>query len=786
MNKTTKPKIEDIYPLSDLQKGLLMHHLYQKVDQGRIRTQCILKGYLKVDLFKQAWAMTVARHQSLRSSIHWEKIEKPIQVVRPAAQIEWLSTPSEEKLPLDQAPQGRWSLEKLDAQTHKFCWDSHHILLDGWSSGIILGDVFAYYDALTKGETFVLDTIPTYRSYLNWRKNQDDVIAETYWSDRLSQVEPLLLPEEKMTSAVEYVDRTFQIGAEDLDRLKKYAQSTKVTLNTIIQICWATILSRLTDREGVVFGTTVSGRPAEIPNLDQLAGLFSQLLPVYVPCPDKGFGLIDFLKHAQLMLQRDQVHGYLGSEQILQAAKTSAGKLFNSLLIVQNYPWQTLEGGGVRVSDYQGDMTTTFPLTVTAIPGEELSIHIRYQAGAMAVESIDWIGESICLLLIELPNLGDASYQQFRQLIDEPKFSYLEALSLVKGIKEEEYTIPNSPTELELVKMWEALLDYSPISPLDDFFELGGTSLLAVRLFAKIRNKFDKNLPPITLLEHRNIRRIARIINEEEGVKWETVVPLKASGSKTPVFCFHAGRGHVFFYHPLATALKDRPVFAIQPKHLDGTTEAEETIESMALAYLFEIQKVQENGPYIFLAYCYSTAIVMELARILIERGDQAPKILIVDSGPTKAELDKAINYSTRPKPIRWYLSSLRKGKVNRAIDEALKHLAPRFLLSERQIFEMDRQKIRDQILPAYNRYIWPLLDIEIALFISRARTSDHSAMERLENWELLAKKGVEKYIVDGKHRELFESGTVEYLSEAIDNYIARSEKEYELLDHHG
>ncbi|MEO0628635.1 MAG: condensation domain-containing protein, partial [Bacteroidota bacterium] len=402
MTKTAKAKIEDIYPLSDLQQGLLMHHLYQENDQGRIRTECILKGPLQVAFFQQAWDMAVDRHQSLRSSVHWEKVEKPVQVVRPAAQIEWLEAPSENSLSLDQAPQGRWSLEKIDDQTHRFCWDSHHILLDGWSSGVILRDVFDLYDGLVKGEGSSLLAIPTYRNFLNWRKQQDDSTAEAYWSARLSQVEPLLLPELPITSHIEYLDKDFTLSPEELDHLKEFAKRSKVTLNSVIQGCWALVLGRLMNRSDVVFGTTVSGRPAEIPRLDQVAGLFTQVLPVRLLLEADDTAFESFLQEVQLKLQSDQANGHLGSERIMNMADSHGNKLFNSLLILQNYPWKNLSGGGVEVSEYQGDMTTTFPLTIGLVPGDDLLISFRYQSGIIPLELINWMGESMVSLLSSL------------------------------------------------------------------------------------------------------------------------------------------------------------------------------------------------------------------------------------------------------------------------------------------------------------------------------------------------------------------------------------------------
>ncbi|MEL6670045.1 MAG: thioesterase domain-containing protein, partial [Bacteroidota bacterium] len=321
-------------------------------------------------------------------------------------------------------------------------------------------------------------------------------------------------------------------------------------------------------------------------------------------------------------------------------------------------------------------------------------------------------------------------------------------------------------------KIWEELLDYSPISPNDDFFELGGTSLLAVRLFARIKKKFDKNLPPITLLQHRTIRGLAGLLAEDE-VAWTTVVPLKASGHKAPIFCLHAGLGHVFFYHPLAKALgSDHPVYAIQPEGLDGETEMHETIEEMAAFYLEEIKKVQPEGPYVFLGYCHSTAVALEMGRMLLEAGESLPELLIVDSAPREGELDQVVSERTAKKSLRWYLGSLKVGKYQRVFDDLAVNYIPKIFLSKQRREMQDVHRLKQGLVAAYERYIWPTYEGKGGLFISKEFSERPDKMARMDNWGGLLKGGVEKIIVESDHATIFEAGNVDLLAERIGAYL--------------
>ncbi|MEM7571969.1 MAG: condensation domain-containing protein [Bacteroidota bacterium] len=777
MSTATKAKIEDIYPLSFMQEALLLHHIYQKEDQGIIEVRCRLKGPLDESLFQQAWTQVLIRHQALRSSIHWEKVDKPVQVVRPSAEIIWNEEGVGKDLNLNRSPVGNWRLTPLEDQLYDFHWQSHHILLDGWSSGIVLADVFAIYDALVKGEELRLPTIPTYRNYLNWLKTKEVEPAEIYWRQRLNGVKPsLLLKAEVEQSSINFQDSSYQFPEATTLKIQEFCRNQRLTLNSLFQGLWGLLLSEHFQQKDVIFGTTIAGRSSEVPMLDQIAGLFTQILPVRLQIPrDQSLG--EWLREVQNVLQNDNGFAYAGTDSILSWMESSNGKTpFNTLLIVQNYPWDDLSGGGVEVIDYQGDLTTTYPLTAICLPGKQLKWILRYQFQVIQPALIDWFDQSITKLIETVLTSEQLSLQEVVSSISSSPVDPKASNKVKKSPALDDFQVPNGSTELQLVKIWENLLGQSPISANADFFQLGGTSLLAIRLFTQIRQTFGKHFPPISLLQNRSIQQLANLIADEQEVQWKTVVPLRASGNKTPIFCFHAGMGHVFFYHPLATALENRPVFAIQPAGLDGEGEVHGSIEEMAASYLTEIQKIQPKGPYIFLAYCYSTAIVVELAKILQEVKQPPPITLVVDSGPSETELNRSTTYKTGRKSLRWYLSSIRKGKFKRAYNELLIRVLPGQLLGSRLNTEKQVQELRDQLLPAYNRYIWPQFQGDIALFISEERTSFQETMKRLDLWKILAQGDVKKYIVPGEHIHLFDAERVHHLAVKIENHLTEVE----------
>ncbi|MGZ5211101.1 MAG: condensation domain-containing protein, partial [Kaistella sp.] len=205
-----KANVEAIHPLNFLQQALLFHSLQEGIDQGFLRVKCVLKGKINVETFQNAWQQNVQRHEVLRTSVHWENLEKPVQVVHkevmlPFTFLDWsenseaeqeskfdqlINSNGAESLNLSKAPVLRIFLIKLSGDKHILLWDCHHILVDGWSASIILQDLLAFYDANCSGENATgLPSIPSYKSYLNWIKEQDQTKSKTFWTEVLKDFE---------------------------------------------------------------------------------------------------------------------------------------------------------------------------------------------------------------------------------------------------------------------------------------------------------------------------------------------------------------------------------------------------------------------------------------------------------------------------------------------------------------------------------------------------------------------------------------------------------------------
>ncbi|CCE09788.1 Linear gramicidin synthetase subunit C [Bradyrhizobium sp. STM 3843] len=278
-------QVEDIYPLSPTQQGMLFHSLYEPDSAVYvISLACRLEGALDADAFAQAWQLAVARHAVLRSAFVGQDLAVPLQVVLrevvlPFMREDWRDLPLAEQerrlADLQQAerlrgfdfarpPLMRLCLIRTGERDYRLLWNSHHILFDGWSIPLLLDEVFAAYVALSRREAPQLSPVRPFRDYIAWLQRQDMAVAEAHWRKRLAGFEaPSSLGLGRPTVSAEHDDgdRYAEHARElALREIEGFARRHRLTINTVVQGAWALLLGRYGDSDDVVFGVTVSGR----------------------------------------------------------------------------------------------------------------------------------------------------------------------------------------------------------------------------------------------------------------------------------------------------------------------------------------------------------------------------------------------------------------------------------------------------------------------------------------------------------------------------------------------
>jgi len=197
-----------------------------------------------------------------------------------------------------------------------------------------------------------------------------------------------------------------------------------------------------------------------------------------------------------------------------------------------------------------------------------------------------------------------------------------------------EYVAPMDELEQVLCRIWSKILRVERVGLNDNFFELGGHSLLAVRIIAEIENICRRRLPLATLLQAPTVGELSKVLRKDDWKpSWSSLVPIRAGGSRPPLFLMHSHGGNVLEYHPLANGFdSDQPVYALQARGMDGTIVPNRTLEEMASLYLEEVRSLQPEGPYFLGGFCFGGLVALEAAQQLSAKGEDVGLVVMIQT----------------------------------------------------------------------------------------------------------------------------------------------------------
>ncbi len=359
------PLIEDIYPLSPVQQGLLFHSLYAPEDGLYFEQKtCLLRGKLRTEAFRDACREVVNRHAILRTSFRWQGLDEPLQVVHrkvdvPWTELDWRALDDREQQqrleqffkddrlrPFDPtvAPLMRMALIRVDEHTHRFIWSHHHLLLDGWTMPILFQEVYVCYEAFRQGRTANLPAPRSYGDYIQWLRGQDMSEAEAYWREALnglrapSSFSQKQIPTEATAPAEIYDKQELHLSPDTSARVRTFVRQHQLTINTLVQGMWALLLSHHSGSTDVVFGATVSGRPPSLAGVEHMVGLFINTLPVRVRVRSEET-MLAWLKELQTQQVEMRQYEYTPLIKVQEWSDVPRDlPLFDHLLVFDNYP----------------------------------------------------------------------------------------------------------------------------------------------------------------------------------------------------------------------------------------------------------------------------------------------------------------------------------------------------------------------------------------------------------------------------------------------------------------
>ncbi|MFJ2576629.1 amino acid adenylation domain-containing protein [Kitasatospora aureofaciens] len=410
-----RERLEDVLPLTPMQEGLLFHAQLDEdgPDIYTIQLGIDLAGELDADRLRNAAAALLRRHPNLRAGFRHQGLSRPVQVVLgdlelPWTELDFTSVPEGERAARldalmdedrlrrfdpERPPLLRFTLIRMGDRLARFLMTNHHLLLDGWSGPLLVRELFALYES--GGDESVLPEVTPYRDYLAWLGRQDRQAALAAWGEVLAGVDgaTLIAPEADDVAAAVPGDVLVELDETATAEVTALARRHGVTLNTVVQAAWGVVLARLTGRDDVVFGSTVSGRPAELPGVETMVGLFINTVPVRV-------GLSADRTWASLLeaVQRQQTsvmdYHHLGLQDILRLVDSD--KLFDTIVVTENFP---LEGDadpgaeeGLRIVGGYGTDGNHYPVSLVAMPGRRLRLRLGYRPDALDRAAVEAVG----------------------------------------------------------------------------------------------------------------------------------------------------------------------------------------------------------------------------------------------------------------------------------------------------------------------------------------------------------------------------------------------------------
>jgi amino acid adenylation domain-containing protein len=455
----SQQNVEDIYRLAPVQQGMLFHTLAAP-GSGVYFEQFSLRygeGF-DPEAFLRAWQRTVDRHPVLRTSFLWDDLEQPVQVVHarvevPVERRDWraLDAPAFEidrrlaayaaedrrrGFDLQRPPLLRLALIRTGDEDYRVVWSYHHLVLDGWSAGLVMREVFAHYRAESGGGPARLEPRRPYKEYVKWLLAQDLDAAQAYWRGALAGFTaptPLGLdgpPAGTGAAGVAaagaaageagagkgaagdagpgtpdgsgYDLRLLRLDEPATAALKSFAQGARLTLGSVVTGAWALLLAAYSGEQDVVFGATVSGRPPSLPGVETMIGCFINTLPVRVRVtPERQ--LVPWLRELQsaLAAMRRHEHTPLGRVQTWSAVPRPL-PLFESIVVFESFT----DDAAFAMSHSGVFQRTNYPLTLVASPGAELALRAGYETSRLSGAAVERLLGHLAMLLRAMADGG--------------------------------------------------------------------------------------------------------------------------------------------------------------------------------------------------------------------------------------------------------------------------------------------------------------------------------------------------------------------------------------------
>jgi thioesterase domain-containing protein/acyl carrier protein len=645
-------------PLSFAQERLwFLNQLKPKSSAYNIPLALHLTGSLKVSALEQSLNEILRRHETLRTT--FAVVEgQPVGVIASSRTltlpvVDLREIPPEQResetlrLATSEAMRPfdlncgsllRASLLQLGEQEYVVLVTLHQIVFDGWSQGVLLRELAALYEAFSTGKPSPLPSLPIqYADFAIWQRRslQGEILDAllSYWKQQLGDSLPTQqLPTDRPPPLVptrRSAQQTLVLPKTLTEALKALSRQEGATLFATLLAAFKILLYRYTAQENLFVCTPTANR-----NRSQVKGLIGYFVNLLVLRTDLSGNpsFRELLGRVRSCASGANAHQDLPIQQLVNSLNLGHMPLSQVMFVLQNFPKQQVLLPGLTVSVLEIDNgTADFDLSLSMVEGtEELTGVLKYNTDLFDHTTItQMLGhfQSLLEALVAnpmqpisslLPSLGDRSLaaapgQERRELARE-------------------FVAPRNMLEFQLTEIWQKVLGIQSISVRDNFFDLGGNSLLAVRLFEQIEKVFNKNIPSAVIFQAPTIEQLTDILCKEGwSASSSSFVVIKAGGSKPPLFFLHVLGEGLEFCKPLARYLDpEQPIYGLAVGIMDEASASK--VEDASEHYLQEMRIIQPEGPY-FLAGIYCGGrVAYDMAEKLRVQGQKVALVALLNT----------------------------------------------------------------------------------------------------------------------------------------------------------
>ncbi len=526
--------IEAVYPLLPLQR-LFLGYADPTSDPGFEQWRYQLRGPLDTAALHAAWDLVTARHAIFRTAFVSKGLPEPMQVVRRRASLGWaehdlrglpvdeqgrrmaalLSVDRAAGFAFDRAPLMRIMLVRIADDLHELVWSNHHLLLDRWSWPLVLLEIAQSYPALAAGEHPALEPAARYADFVAWQQAQSVDEAQAFWSRHFEGFAPppRLAPSHVDSDLSEPEEVAVELTAAESHAVHALARAKQVPANTVMAGAWALWLARRAGQSDVSFGIALAGRDGDVPGLERLIGLTLNNLPIRVQALGDSLGAwLSTLHLSQAEIQRF-AHTPLERVQEWSGVPWHT-RLFDTLLVFQHDDAEESTrawlGAAIETTLVHVPTRTAYPLSVMIAGGDAIALRVTFDPRYFDSVAAREMAEGFRRALLEMVAAPDASVAALVGALPAP------VASVASAAATREYVAPRTATETVLAGLWSDVLGVERVGATDNFFALGGYSLVATQIVSRVRATLQQDAPVRVLFANPTVSAFAIALTARE------------------------------------------------------------------------------------------------------------------------------------------------------------------------------------------------------------------------------------------------------------------------------